>query len=122
MPSRKAPRGWKDYWRPGEMAYFEYHCEESDESCDAEIWYRSRQPVIVLRIVEPGGYRTFRDRAYWGMPRLYRVRFLDGLEWDVFEDELVTSERYYDPAFEPGERRAARTERNIVRLRQWSGQ
>lgn len=104
MPKKKAPRGWKDYWRPGELAYFEYHCYEGHDSCDAEIWYRSRQPVRVLRIVEPGGFRTFRERADAGMSRLYKVRFLDGLEYDVFEDELVTSERYYLPEYHPGER------------------
>jgi hypothetical protein len=104
MANRKAPHGWKDGWRSGEIAFFEYHCYEGHDSCDAEIWYRSRQPVLVLGISEPGGGRTYRDRAEDGMPRVYRVRFLDGFEYDVCEDELMIDERHYDRGRRPGER------------------
>lgn len=104
MPEPKAPPGNKTYWRPGELAYFEYHCCQSHESSDAEIWYRSQQPVEVLGIVEPGVGRTMMKRIEYNIPRIYRVRFLDGLEWDVFEDELLTSPKHYDPVFEPGDR------------------
>lgn len=101
---RKAPAGNKTYWRPGETAYFEYHCCQSHDSADAEIWYRSQQPVQVLSIVDPGGGRTMMKRIEYNIPRMYRVRFADGLEWTVFEDELLTAPRYYDQAYAPGER------------------
>ena len=104
MSSRKAPRGWKTHWRPGEIAYFEYHCYEGHDSCDAEIWYRSRQPVMVLGISVPGVGRTYLERSRDGEPRVYRVRFLDGFEYDVYEDELMIDERHYDPPRRPGER------------------
>lgn len=59
---------------------FEYHCYEGEDSADAELWRHTHQPVEVLRkIGEPPEYET----------RMYRVRFADGLEADVFDDELV---------------------------------
>lgn len=76
-------------WKPGDQPWFEYHCFESDESADAPAWYRSHQKVTVLSMDEndsAGMTRAERDEA--GMPFTYTVRFKDGLEWDVFEDEL----------------------------------
>ena len=35
--------GWRDEWPPGTVAWFEYHCQESDDSDDADLWYRSHQ-------------------------------------------------------------------------------
>lgn len=89
--------GRKQDWLPGEVAWFEYHCYEGHDSADAQAWYRSHQQVTVLRVSEPGPEGTTaeeRDEAGWS--RCYRVRFADGLEWDVFEDELLTgSEHFY---------------------------
>lgn len=39
----------------GKRMWFEYHCLESDSSCDAELWYRSHQQVNVLEISDEGG-------------------------------------------------------------------
>ena len=61
---------------------FEYHCWESDESTDAELWHRTRQPVTVIRQLGP-------DEVDEEIGRMYHVRFQDGFEGDVFEDELA---------------------------------
>lgn len=83
----------KDLRIPGTFLWFEYHCNESYDSPDAEIWYRSHQQVLVLGFAncDPPSFTTVNERAYAGMLLLYRVRFNDGLEWDVFEDELLNS-------------------------------
>lgn len=79
-------------YAPGDTAWFEYHCYEGHDSADAEIWYRSHQRVTILSLVDPEGFLeampTFVERANEGCPILYRVQFADGLEWDVFEDEV----------------------------------
>jgi hypothetical protein len=75
----------------GKKFWFEYHCYEGHDSCDAEIWYRSHQKVKVLSISELGVGDTKYERLMEGQPRVYKVRFKDGLEWDVFEDELMES-------------------------------
>lgn len=91
----------KNRWSVGERAWFEYHCLESHDSTDAHLWYRSHQRVTVIG--GPDGScvdedMTFRQRGEEGVPNIYRVRFVDGLEADVFEDELTTSRRaWYRP-------------------------
>lgn len=61
--------------------WFEYHCHEGHDSSDREAWYHSHQQVEVVRPLTD-------DEA--DMP-MFRVRFADGLEWDVFGDELCDS-------------------------------
>jgi hypothetical protein len=75
----------------GKEFWFEYHCFESPASADAEVWYRSHQKVLVLKIETEGGGDTPLERGENGEPRTYRVRFSDGFEYDVFEDELLNS-------------------------------
>jgi hypothetical protein len=44
------------------------------------------------------------ERGPEGWPVAYRVEFPDGLEWDVFEDELLTGPEHFtrpDPPKEP---------------------
>lgn len=97
----------KDNWSPGETAYFEYHCFQSHASGDAELWYRSQQPVTVVADEGwdgPADLDTLAKRAQEGVPRVYRVRFADGLEHTAFEDELLTSAEFYDPMYRPGQR------------------
>lgn len=87
-----------EIWEPGAQAWFEYHCLESDESADAAVWYRSHQKVTVLRMSSDGIGMTRAERDEAGMPLTYTARFEDGLEWDVFEDELSeTQEAWYRP-------------------------
>jgi len=69
---------------------FEYHCWESENSVDAELWHHTHQSVDVLcRLDNPEQV-------------MYRIRFNDGLEYDVFEDELADSPAEYERADYPG--------------------
>ncbi len=91
----------KSLWHPGEMAYFEYHCYMGHDSSDAELWYRTHQPVLVVKMTTPGVGRTYNERAENGAPRMYRIRFLDGLVDGAFEDELYTATKYWSRDFDP---------------------
>ncbi len=64
-----------------EAALFTYHCWESEQSTDVHLWKKSGQRVLVMRML------TKQENENDGI-RMYRVRFLDRLEADVFEDEL----------------------------------
>jgi len=83
--------------RIGRRYWFEYHCNESHDSGDAEVWYHSHQQCVVLGFSEcdPASYTTFEERMDGGMVLVYRVRFDDGLEWEVFEDELSDSRKHF---------------------------
>ena len=91
----------KERWRPGEVAYFEYHCYMGHDSADAELWYRTHQPVKIVKMTTPGFGRTYNDRAEVGEPRMYRIQFLDGLVGGAFEDELYTDMKYWSEPFNP---------------------
>ena len=81
--------------KPGERLWFEYHCNESLDSPDAPAWLRSHQQCTVLSLnADCDGIGTYsQDERYeCGCQLIYRVRFDDGLEWDVFEDELLDSQ------------------------------
>jgi hypothetical protein len=95
---------YKERWRRGEAAHFEYHCLRSHDSSDAELWYRSHQCVTVVRTVESGCGRTSARRADNGQPRVYLIRFADGFERSAFEDELLTDSRWFDVDMGPGAR------------------
>lgn len=88
--------GFKERWTPGETAYFEYHCNQAHDSSHAQWWYRSRQPVTVISQESDNG-ATIDERGEGGEPNVYKVRWKDGAEGDVFEDELLTDPQYYDP-------------------------
>lgn len=76
--------------RVGQRLWFEYHCWESHQSADAELWYHSHQECTVLGMVECDGADIFKqsDRYESGCIIVYRVRFDDGQEFDACEDEL----------------------------------
>lgn len=102
--------GQKELWRSGENAYFEYHCLRCHTSDDAEAWYRDHQPVTVLRPLdgtECDGNKLLNDgvglieRTELAMPAMFRVRFQDGHEHDVFEDELLVSPSFFSPELGP---------------------
>lgn len=63
------------------LVWFEYHCWESDQSSDANLWKHTHQIVIVLS--------KLKDQD---VP-MYHVIFSDGLEADVFSDELLKSKK-----------------------------
>lgn len=82
----------------GKTMWFEYHCLESHDSSDAHLWYRSHQQVEVLAIEHAGTGYNPKERSESGDPRVYRIRFRDGLVADVFEDELMDSpKRFFRP-------------------------
>ena len=87
-----------DLWATGSRVWFEYHCLESDRSSDAQAWYHSHQQVEVLGLsdCEQVSFATAEERAYEAMVLVYRVRFDDGLEWDVFENELLTDPNQFE--------------------------
>ena len=64
--------------------WFEYHCYEGEDSSDAELWHHTHQKVIVLS--------KLKDTE---LP-MYRIRFADGLESDVFSDELINSPKEFE--------------------------
>jgi hypothetical protein len=71
--------------RKGERKWFEYHCEEGDQSADAHLWHRSHTPVRIIRCLDA----AIADAE--GVARVYRVKFEDGFVGEVFDDELMDS-------------------------------
>jgi hypothetical protein len=81
----------------GSTKYFEYHCYEGEDSNDAELWHHTHQKVKVLHEL------TDIDEE---VGKIYRIRFPDGFEYDVFEDELLnTPSEYERPPYESDIRR-----------------
>ena len=97
----------------GKTFWFEYHCYESPESCDAEIWYRSHQKVKVIGVSE-WSYDDKEWRQEDGNPRVYLVEWEDGFQYDVFEDELMESpNEFYRPS--PPKRKIQESIRRILK-------
>jgi hypothetical protein len=97
----------------GRIFWFEYHCYESPESCDAEIWYRSHQKVKVIGVSE-WSFDNYEDRMNDGQPRVYLVEWKDGFQYDVFEDELLESpDEFYRP--NPPKRKIQESIRRILK-------
>jgi hypothetical protein len=82
---------WRERWAVGDVAFFEYHCLESLGSGDATAWLHSHQRATVIRALCDVGEEgiSLDERFRFGEQGVYTVRFADGLEWDVFEDELL---------------------------------
>ena len=92
-------------WEPEEAAFFEYHCCQSHNSQDAELWYRSHQPVTVVRVENCDGLQFLEDgflrRLDDAVPIAYKIRFEDGTEAGAFEDELYTSPKPFCEKYAP---------------------
>lgn len=91
--------GMREQWYPGDMTWFEYHCNESDDSPDAPAWHHSHQRARVLwesKNTDAWPGSIFRERAEAGQPKVYHVRFADGLTWDAFEDELLLDPKWFE--------------------------
>ena len=85
--------------KQGQHLWFEYHCNESHSSGDAQLWYRSHQRVEVLGATDCDGLTIHKqeDRFESACLMVYSVRFLrDGFVGSVFEDELLDSEAEYE--------------------------
>lgn len=65
--------------------FFEYHCWESENSQDAELWHHTKQVCTILKEVD--GLDDADKEALGGT--MYHVQFDDGFEHDVFNDELL---------------------------------
>jgi len=108
----------KDIWKPGETAWFEYHCWMSHNSADAQLWYRSQQQVEILRLTDcevTEELDNFNKRTDAGMPWVYTIKFADGFIGDAFEDELLTDPKHFNPTFKPPQNRR-RTWLNVHHL------
>jgi hypothetical protein len=89
--------GLREAWQPGDLAWYEYRCLESDDSGDAALWHRSHQQVTVLgRGADEDFGGTLTERAEACCPNVYQVRFPDGCEGTAWEDELLTGPEHYE--------------------------
>lgn len=81
---------YREQWQPGEAAWFEYHCDESDSSVDVVLRDRSHQRVVVVGEEPSDAWEgsSFRERGEAGQPKAYGVRFGDGFLGTAVEDEL----------------------------------
>lgn len=82
-------------FQKGDRPWFEYHCYEGEDSSDAEAWHRTHQRVTVLRQLP----LSQADPAGDGSIRMYQVRFDDGLEYSVYDDELMRTRRFTRPDY-----------------------
>ena len=82
-----------DLRKKGSKLWFEYHCLESEDSADAKLWKLSHQQVEVISFskCDPLFYTSLIERSENACQLVYVVRFADGSEFDVFEDELLNS-------------------------------
>ena len=64
---------------------FEYHCWESDQSQDADLWHRTHQWGTVTKCNGDRGDGCI----------MFGVTFSDGYQDDVFDDELLLSTQQY---------------------------
>jgi hypothetical protein len=71
----------------GKDLFFEYHCLESEQSQDAELWHRTHRKVKILEMLTP---------SEADLP-MFRIRFEDGLEADAFWYEVLESENDFQP-------------------------
>ena len=102
--ARKLFKGVYDLRYPGQVLWFEYHCTESKESAHFHLWKRTHRRVEVLGLDPdsdvPEPKTTFNQRCHEGIQCLYRVRFSDGYEDTVFEDELLdATDQFCRPAY-----------------------
>ena len=89
-------------WQPGDTAHFEYHCWQSPDSADYDLWRQTQQPVKVLGLGDCDDVSdeapTYRERGEdWGMPLGYDVQFANGKTGYATEDELFTHPKHYSP-------------------------
>lgn len=88
----------KTDYKVGKEFWFEYHCDETEDSCDRNLFLKSHQKAKVISISDEGCSDSEEERIENSEPRIYKVEFSDGSLYDVFEDELVDSpEEFYRP-------------------------
>ena len=83
---------------PSKFSKFDISFSGQGNDQEGPAWYHSHQKATILSLVEGGYGDTFSERSESGQPAVYKVKFADGLEWDVFEDELMDSpDGFYRP-------------------------
>lgn len=75
----------------GKKYWFEYHCWESEESADAELWHHSHQQCLVTGIDVEYKDMTIDERYEAAMLNHYKIQFADGFASSAGEDELMAS-------------------------------
>ena len=77
--------------KKGDVVWFEYHCNESHDSADAELWYHSHQKCTILGIAANDGMAIpSRDERFEaGCLIAYKIQFVDGFTSSAGEDELM---------------------------------
>lgn len=87
----------EDLRQIGKRYWFEYHCFESEQSADADIWYHSHQEIEVLGLAQTDVlYTTKRERLENACPLVYNALFGDEFKCDVFEDEILNSKDEFE--------------------------
>ena len=82
----------------GEKYWFEYHCWESPESSDAELWYHSHQQCTIVSVEQEYPDMTEDERYDAAMLNHYNIRFSDGFVSSAGEDELYKNKKgFYRP-------------------------
>lgn len=93
-------------WKPGDTAWFEYHCLEDESSADARLWHRSHGRVTItgtLALDPAAAGMNETERAEAGLTGIYIVQFEDGETGGAFEDELLTDPGQYSRPGPPAE-------------------
>ena len=84
--------------KTGEKPFFEYHCWESHQSSDAQLWYRSHQQITILNLLDDCDGKIIasqKERLETGCILVYKVQWKDGHIGDATEDELLDSPTEY---------------------------
>jgi len=77
-----------DYITIGDIMFFIYRYFESDKISDTDLWDHTNQSVVILKDKVEVNENN--------VERTYHVRFADGFEYDVFEDELYYRESFIE--------------------------
>lgn len=68
------------------MKWFEYHCYEGEDSADAKLWHHTHQEVEVVQKLSENETDSC----------MYQVRFPDGFESPIYDDELLESPAQFE--------------------------
>ena len=103
----------EDKIRVGKQYWFEYHCWESEESADAELWHHSHQKCLVTGIDTEYKDMTEKERYEAAMLNHYKIKFADGFESSAGEDELSSTKKDWYRPDPPSDRKKMPLKRKI---------
>lgn len=91
-------------WQPGDIAHFEYHCNQSPNSPDYYLWRATQQPVKVTGLADCDDFSdempTYNERGDEGVPLVYKIQLPSGESGTAFEDELHTHPKHYQNVYD----------------------